>query len=82
MTAPAPTHARGPRGDYHVGRGDLTGRRAQIAQEDAKERQATIDHSIHQMSDPDVPLTITPIPGASAFALPTYAYDAIRRAAR
>lgn len=61
--------------------GDYTGRQFQAVQEQAKERQAIIEHSALLLNDPDQQLVIVRVPGASSYALPKFVYDAIRRAA-
>ena len=63
--------------------GDITGRRAATETEAAKERQSVIDHTISELRDPDTQIVLVLIPGrTSAYALPKYVLDAIKRAAR
>ncbi len=74
----SPSHLQ--RGSVPLGRGDLTGMRAQLAREEAKDRQETIDRSVRTMTDPSVELEIIQVAGGSDFALPKYVLRAIRAA--
>ena len=71
------------RGVHTLEHGDLCGRRAVTARAEAQERAAIMANSVKETQDPDNPLVIVDIPGrASAFALPRFVYDAIKRSAR
>ena len=82
MTARA-THARGPRGDYRVGRGDLTGARAVTARDQAEANAQAVDRAVTELRDPDTQLAWVDVPGRSArYPLPRVVLDAIKRSAR
>jgi hypothetical protein len=71
------------RGIRTLNRGDLTGARAVTATEAAKERASVIARTTSELNDPDTQIELVPIPGrASAYALPTYVVQAIRKSAR